>query len=632
MTTSVSAVPAWERAIVLLTGTVVGVVLVAALYWARVVFIPVALAIFLTFLSTPLVKAIQRRGLGRIPSVITAALITVLVVGGLGWFVAQQATRLLNDLPTYATNIKDKVKTLKNLGSDGGVARLETMIERVIDELETEAVHERDAVAAGPKGKPTEHAASPPATMFVSQGSASWLTSIAAYVNSAMDGAVCLALAIVLVIFMLLTREDLRNRFISLVGRGRISSTTKALDEAGHRISRYLLMQAVVNGSYGLVLALGLYALRVDYAFLWGTLAAVLRYVPYLGPWIAALFPISLSLAMSEGWWQPLLVIGLVLILELISNNVVEPWLYGRSIGVSQVALLIVAAFWAFLWGPIGLVLSAPLTVCLVVLGKYVPQLAFLDVLLGDQPALDADVAYYQRLLARDQDDAEHLVLEQVKLAGPEEVYDELLLPALSYARRDRLLDALTEADERFVQQATSEILDDLGERQTNVAPTNTLTILGAPARDESDRLGLEMLRQLLDTASCTMEVTAVESQSELLAARVAAESVPVVCIGSLPPGGLARTRYLCKRLRARSPQVKILVGRWGLGDDDPLNAEQLLAVGADAVTTSLVQSRDQLQAWLRTPAAIANANQPVASGESGQSGERRETPEPVLA
>jgi hypothetical protein len=286
----------------------------------------------------------------------------------------------------------------------------------------------------------------------------------------------------VLVIFMLLKREDLRNRLLRLVGHGRLTVTTKAVDDAGQRISRFLLMQALINGTFGLSLAVGLFLIGVEYAFLWGFLAAILRYIPYLGTWIAAILPITLSLAMFEGWLQPLLVMALFLVIELICNNVLEPRLFGRSMGVSEVALLVVAAFWAFLWGPIGLVLSNPLTVCLVVLGKYVPQLEFFDVLLGDEPALDADVSFYQRLLARDQDEATEIVLTHVQTLGPEQVYDALLVKALCHVRRDREQDQLTDFDEEFILRATGEIVEDLSERHAR--PTEAAAVLEANGED----------------------------------------------------------------------------------------------------------------------------------------------------
>jgi len=273
----------------------------------------------------------------------------------------------------------------------------------------------------------------------------------------------------------------------------------------------------------------------------WGFLAAALRYVPYVGTSITALLLLTLSLAAFPGWMQPLLVLGLIVVLELAAYNVMEPWLFSHSTGISEVALLVAAAFWAFLWGPVGLVLSSPLTVCLVVLGKYVPQLEFLDVLLGDEQALDTDVSYYQRLLARDQDEAAQLVLACATTSPPEQVYDELLVPALNYARRDRQRDDLTEADEQFVLRATREIVEDLGERQAAAGKAGaeaeggaeTLALpkvlfLGCPGHDEADALALEMLGQLLDTSRWEVEVLSVELLSAELVA-LAADKAPAV-------------------------------------------------------------------------------------------------------
>src|SRR5262249_856052 len=225
----------------------------------------------------------------------------------------------------------------------------------------------------------------------------------------------------------------LRNRIIRLAGQGKIVVATKFVDEAGQRVSRFLLMQAMVNGTFGLIFGLGLLLIGVKYALLWGFVAAMLRYLPYIGPYLAVTFPISLSLAMSEGWGATLMVIALFLALELTIANFIEPRLYGQSMGVSEIALLVSAAFWAFLWGPIGLVLSSPLTVCLVVVGRYIPRLELLAILLGDEPALDLRTSFYQRLLARDLDEAEDLVVNWVKESeAPQAIYDAMLLPALS--------------------------------------------------------------------------------------------------------------------------------------------------------------------------------------------------------
>jgi len=348
--TKTSAMPGWQLALMILTGTVVGVVVVTCLYWARTVFIPVALAVFLTFLLAPLVTALQRHVLRRLPSVILVVMLAGTLLGGVVWLVTAQVTSLAREVPKYTDNIKGKVKSLRHLGQGSVTNGLEKMIQDITGEwnLRVGSQEEED------KGKPAVSASEKPATVVLEPESPTWLARIPALLSSLLETLGSLALALVLVVFMLLKREDLRNRLIRLVSRGQITVMTKALDDAGQRISRYLLMQLCVNATVGLAVGLGLLALRVQYAFLWGFLVAVFRYIPYIGVWIAALLPIILSLAMFPGWFHPLLVIGLFVAIELIASNVVEPRLYGRSIGVSEVALLVAAALWAFLWDRSG--------------------------------------------------------------------------------------------------------------------------------------------------------------------------------------------------------------------------------------------------------------------------------------
>jgi predicted PurR-regulated permease PerM len=617
-----SAVPGWQLAIVILTGTVVGVVVVTCLYWARTVFIPVALAVFLTFLLAPLITALQRRGMRRLPAVLFVVILAAAMLGGGVWLVTAQVRSLAGDVPKYTENIKGKVKSLRQFGQGSVTSRLEKMIQDITGEWNRPTASQEGK----DRDKPAVVAPEKPTAVVLEPENSIWLARMPAVLSSLLETLGGLALALVLVVFMLLKREDLRNRLIRLVSRGQITVMTKALDDAGGRISRFLLMQLIVNATVGLSVGLGLLAIGVQYPFLWGFAAAVFRYIPYIGVWIAALPPIILSLAMFEGWVQPLLVLGLFLTIELLASNVAEPRLYGRSIGVSAVALLVAAAFWAFLWGPIGLILSSPLTVCLVVLGKYVPQLKFLDVLLGDEPPLDAHVTFYQRLLARDQDEATQIVLAQVKASSLEQVYDDFLVPALNCAKRDREQDDLTESDEQFIVQAIREILEDLGERreaatqakeaihaeeQANASVPVQLHVLACPARDQADRLALEMLRQLLDPAKWIVEVAAVETLTADLVAQVAEQAPALVCIGALPPGGLAHARYLCKKLRARFPEVKIIVGRWGLAGGVEVNREQFQDAGADLTATTMLETRSQLGSLL--PILAQKQGKPMA-------------------
>ena len=588
-----------QRAVVVLAGTVVAVVVVACLYWARAVFIPVALAVFLAFLLSPVVKLLQGFGIRRTPAVLIVVLITSSFLSGVGWIVTREVGELVAELPNYRDNIESKIKTLREMTENSATTRLGKMFEW----------NPGDSRKSLPKA--TTSGALAPAKQVqsdVAQADSghtevpAWITGLPTLLGSMTESLGSLALAVVLSIFMLLKRENLRNRLIRLIGQHRITATTKAVDEAGQRISRFLLMQLIVNGAFGIAMTIGLLLIGVEYALLWGFLAALLRYVPYIGPWIAAIPPTALSFIMFEGWSQPLMVAALFLLIELICSNAIEPWLYGQSMGVSEVGLLVAAAFWAFLWGPIGLVLSSPLTVCLVVLGKHVPQLAFFEVLLGDEPVLELRVSFYQRLLARDQDEATHIALTHTRESNSGGVYDQILLPALSYAKRDLTNDALTEGDEQFILGAISEIVEDLGERPVPfpaTPPPSKVSLLACPARDAADQIALEMLQQLLDSQKWDVRVVPINMLTADLVELAAKENAGMVCIGSVAPGGLAHTRYLCKRLRARLPDVRILVGRWGVKGNTDQIQEQILEAGANHVATTLAETSGHLVAWL---------------------------------
>ncbi|MDP2700848.1 MAG: AI-2E family transporter, partial [Candidatus Rokubacteria bacterium] len=343
--------------------------------------------------------------------------------------------------------------------------------------------------------------------------------SILAHLPTLLQALASAVVVTVLMIFMLLERREIRDRVILLIGYRRMTATTRALDEAGARISRYLLMQSIINGGFGVAVGLGLFLIGVPYAVIWGSLAAALRFIPYVGAFVAVLLPLALSLAVFPGWLQPALVVGLFLVLEVVTS-VMEPWLYGQSAGISQVALLIAVIFWTWLWGPIGLLLATPLTVCLIVLGKHLPALGFIVVLMGDRPVIEAKARYYQRLLARDQDEAADIVEAYVSADGRESVYDAVLLPALYYAKQDRDRGLLSEGDTQFVGQATREILDvlvldapapserDPGDLSVSDSGADTrVRIVGCPARDEADALALEMVRHLLDPARYRIEM-----------------------------------------------------------------------------------------------------------------------------
>ncbi|WP_171187329.1 AI-2E family transporter, partial [Alienimonas chondri] len=382
-------------------------VTVAVLYFAREVLLPFALAVLLTFLLAPLVGRLRRWGLGRIPAVIAVTGAAAVVTAGLAGLIVWQLANLAGDLPKYERNLTAKIDAMEAGTENGTVARLRGMYDRL-----AERVGGEDGPAVPSDDGPDRPVPVEVVEVDAGETATGPLEFVSGYLGSLLAPVGVAAVVLVFAVFMLIDREDLRDRLFRLSGVERLGTTSRVLQEAGERVSRYLLMQLIVNASYGVAVAAGLLLIGVPNAILWGLLAAALRYVPYVGPWIAALFPIALSVVVSEGWSQPLLVVGMFVLLELISNNVIEPWLYGSGTGVSTMGVLAAATFWLWLWGPVGLILAMPLTVCLTVIGRHVPQLAFLQVMLGDEPVLDPPSRLYQRLLSLDRDEVDDLVEE----------------------------------------------------------------------------------------------------------------------------------------------------------------------------------------------------------------------------
>ena len=568
------------------------------LYVAQAVLMPMALAVLLTFLLAPIVGFLERRRLGRVLPVLVVVVLMFVVLGGITWAIAVQFVSLSGEIPRYRDNLKQKIADVRGAGTGGTLEQVQSAAKEVSEELK------KEAPAATPGDKPLPV---PVPVVVRSEPTGLWqVPSLLEWLGSA-------GVVFVLVIFMLFERQELRNRLIRLIGYGRLTTTTRALDEAGQRISRYMLMQTIINGSFGLGIGLGVFVIGVPYAVLWGFLAATLRFIPYVGPWAAAALVTVFSLAIFPGWLQPLLVAGLFVILELLSNLVVEPRLYRQSAGASQVALLAAAVFWTWLWGPIGLMLATPLTVCLVVLGKHIPDMEFITVLLADQPAMDPDVSYYQRLLAMDSGEATEIVDEYLTTHSLEAAYDDVILPALTRAKRDRQRGRLSDDDEQFIWRATEDVIEELGTEHAHgtvasqegapgpgddaAGALRKVRIIGCPARDEADALALVMLQQLLDPARWELEIASPHLLVSEALFLVETQAPAMVCIGALPSGGLAaHTRHLCKRLRARFPDLKILVGRWGVEQSVEEIRDLLRASGADRVGTTLVETREQIQ------------------------------------
>lgn len=587
----------WQRALVTLSATVVAVVAVTALYVARSVFIPIALAIFLAFILGPVVTRLQRRGLNRTLAVILTVGIVMSGTAGVGVLVAQQVGRLAQTLPDRAEAIKAKVAEAKAWVTGDEASRFGNFV----DEM---------TALVTPPHEPRQTVVIEPANSALGERFNVYLSPAVEFLGQA-------AFAFVLTVYMLLRREDMRNRMIRLLGGGKITTTTKAADEASRRISRYLFMQLLLNSGFGLVVTVGLFAMGVDYALLWGFIAGIMRYVPYIGTPAGLIPPVLYSFATSTGLAQPLGVLALYVVLEVICNNVFEPWLYGSSMGLSEVAQLVAAAFWAFLWGPMGLILSGPLTTCLLVLGKYASKFKFLDVLLGDEPALPPHVAFYQRLAARDQDEAADIALKEVAGHGPDAAFDTVVVPALCMARRDAEDGDLEDAALRNIVRGAREVANEIDDLRPVVAKSGDRTpvkVLVVPARDEAEHVAADGLAGALDPAAWDVRVLGDEMLASELVTQVDEFRPAVVVLVSLAPGGLSHARYLVSRLRARHPGVQIVFGRWGDAADEGVTVKTEGIKGVDGVGRTLAETVTRLAEMAPVlAAAAAKAAKPVA-------------------
>ena len=591
----VAPAPAWTRSLPVLIGLAL---VLGFMYLAKVVVIPLALAILITFLLAPPVTWLQRHGIPRVPAVVLATLLGLAAVIGSGYAVTRQIGDLLDSYPRYEQNISVKIAGLRAHGSEGLIDKMQSVARRISQQFD-------QADATPPEQVRTEAERAQP-VKIVSDDGPFRLSQLWTVAGPLLEPLADTGLVLVLVIFMLINREDLRDRVIALIGPAQVADTTRALDDAGSRVSRYLVMQLLINVGYGIAVMLGLWLIGVPYAPLWGFFAALLRYIPYLGPWLAALLPITLSLLISREWSTALMVVALFGVLELITNMLIEPLLYGRGIGVSQAALLVSVAFWTWFWGPVGLVLASPLTVCLVVLGRHVPFLKFFDTMLGDHPALEPQVRYYQRLLARDQDEAAELAESLARETSIAAVFDDVLVPALAMGRADLRAGKIDNESLQQIAEGTQLIAEELGVEVTTPTGQGTrdagallasLRVLACPARDAVDEVAMEMLQQL----SAAERIEWIPGRAAHLVSDIVAlvetEHPDVLCIGSVPPGGLSHAKHLCLRVRARFPELAILVGRWGLfAEDLDKTRATLEGAGATALSIRLSEARLQLQ------------------------------------
>ncbi len=585
-----------------------GVVLVV-LYFGRQILIPLAFALTLNFLLWPAVEALEKLRVGRLPSVLLAMILLCSVVGGVGYVVAKQLLQVIDDMPNYRENIHARMEAI-HMPRSGAVADALSKLRDIRQEVSgttpappppvAEAT-ERDRGKQRAKAAATRLSAAPeagPTPVTIVTPPTSEREYLRGLVMPVLAPLGTTGMVLVFAMYMQVKREDLRNRLLLLAGMGRLNVMTQALNDAADRISKYLVMNALVNASYGVLFGLGLFLIGVPNATLWGALIAILRVVPYVGTLAGAVMPLAFTLAVFTTWWQPLAVMALFGVLEVVVSNVIEPWLYGAHTGISPLALLTTAIAWTLLWGWPGLVLSTPLTVGLIVLGRYLPQMGFLHILLGDEAELAPEAQFYERLLAMDQSEAHSIADKFVEGRPLVELYDGVLLPALSLAELDRHKGALDEVRASFLFQSATELIAEMSEYRVKQAQgedapsphciSRTSPVVCVPVNDQADEIVATMLSQLLEQAGHkTMLLPPVALSDEILQ-KLSEERGTTICISALPPFAFVHARALCHRIREHLPDNCIVIGLWGAQDDSEVLRERFGHGMANRVVTSL--------------------------------------------
>jgi predicted PurR-regulated permease PerM len=530
-----------------------------------------------------------------VAAVVLTVLITLGLLAGIGYVVGQQLTALANRLPDYEQNIETKLSRVIKPEQESTADRLKDLADHVTAKIEKP-----------PSSNPGEEVPIQKVEVVTQPWFQERLRStLGPYLE--MLGIVSFVL--VLVLFMLMGRENLSDRIVKLFGHRQITLTTKTMQEIGQRISRYLAMFALVNSTFGLVIGSGLALIGVPFSVLWGCLAAMLRFIPYIGPAVAFVLPLVFSFAHFPGWVQPLEVVALFGAVEIALNSFLEPVIYGKTTGVTALGLLVAAMFWTWLWGTLGLLLSTPLTVCLAVLGKYVPSLWFFATLLGEEVELRPDARLYQRLVSLDREKAIEVVETALKQQPRVEVFDQILVPALARAERDAARAELDEAGQDFVWRTVSEILDRLDEMPADeaISPSSLtdgkavfnggasarlpVPIVGLAVQENFDALVLRMLGQLLWPAGYVLEIITDTESSLQVTDRVSEHSPNLAVVSLLGRDGLTFGRYLLRRLRARFADMPILAGRWGQTDDSTPEAARFTENGASYVVVTLAEA-----------------------------------------
>ncbi|WP_342167195.1 AI-2E family transporter [Methylobacterium sp. SD21] len=609
----------------------VGVVLVAALYFGREVFVPLVLAILLSFVLAPVVNLLRRIKLGRVPSVIVAVLLALGVLGGIGAVIGTQVAGLAGNLSQYQTTVQKKFAGLQQ-GWFGEANKLLQKFNHQVHDVTQKADAAGTTAETGPAGD------TPKAQLVrVQEPEPSPFALAEKVLGPVVSPLTDVGIVLVVVVFLLLQREDLRNRMIRLFGSSDLHRTTVAMDDAAGRLGTYFLAQLGMNAAFGVIVGVGLWFIDVPNPLLWGVLSAIMRFIPYIGAIVSGVFPVALAAAVDPGWSMVIATAALFLIAEPVFGQVVEPLLYGHSTGLSPFAVIVSTLFWGFLWGPIGLILATPFTVCLVVLGRHVDSLEFFDVLLGDRPPLTPVENFYQRMLAGDPDEVREVAEGMLKDRSLSSYYDEVALKGLQLAANDHARGVVTPAQLENIRASARSLVEDfeghddvepaVDDKAVNPSDTPTLAerahpkteavpaqapprdalpeawrgeapVLCLAGRGPLDEASSAMLAQLLRKHGLGAQVTPYQSASREGIRELDFSGVAMVCISYLDiTGNPSHLRYLLERLKRRAPGIPILVGLWPVGEKVLTDAALGREVGADAYVSSL---RDAVDACLR--------------------------------
>lgn len=555
-----------------------GIAIVAGLYFGKDLLVPFALALLLSFLLSTPVNWLQRVGLNKVVAVSLVLTAAIAIALTFAWLGSEQLTGIVSSLPQYRANMVRKLERIRN-PAGSRVADLFKSIDTMKSVAETPAV---------PSGQQQQT----PVPVHVVDGAASF-PFIGPLGSWALSLFVAGFAAVVLTLFLLLNREHLRNRVLRLTGQGRLLAMTTALDDATQRVSRYLLTQSLVNSVFGTLWGLSLYAIGVPYAAFWGVAGAMLRFIPYAGTFIAGACPVILASIALTGWRRPLIAFAAYCALEGTISSVIEPWLYATRTGISSLAILLSAAFWTMLWGPIGLILSTPLTVCLAVIGRHIPALEFLYVMLGDEPVLAEDVRFYQRLLAQDEDEATQVLEQSLKELSLTEVYDNVVIPALGLAEQDRHAGNLEPGRAEYIINTTRELIEEMGDTAPHPEAKHSAAIACVPARDDADAaVNLMLLQTLRAQGFEAFEL----APNETLGSR----TVDLVIVSALPPLALMPARSLCRKFRKTHPKLKIVLAIWTSETQSDDIHKRLNTTCIDSVAVSLAESVLRVQEALQ--------------------------------